>query len=68
MFLTPEELADLTDRKRVADQARWLRDNGYRFALSAAGRLKVLRAEVDRHLLGSYRTKADAGPRLDLIG
>lgn len=68
MFLTPEELADLTDRRRPADQARWLRENGYRFALSAAGRLKVLRAEVDRHLLGSHRPKADAGPRLDLIG
>jgi phosphohistidine phosphatase SixA len=68
MFLSPDELADLTDRKRQTDQARWLRENGYRFAVSAAGRLKVLRAEVDRHLLGSHRPKVDAGPRLDLIG
>lgn len=67
MFLTPEELQSLTDRKRPADQARWLAANGYRFALSAAGRPKVLHAEVDRHLLSRHRAKADAGPRLDLI-
>jgi len=66
-FMAPAELAALTGRLRSAGQIRWLQEHGFRFTTTAAGRPVVLRAEVERHLLGSHRPKADAGPRLDLV-
>ena len=66
MFLTPEHLVELTDRRRSSDQTRWLRDHGYRFDVGASGRPKVLLAEVERHLLGDDRPKASE-PRLELV-
>lgn len=46
-YLTPEELAELTDAKARRGQERWLRDNGFTFMHSAKGALKVLRAHRD---------------------
>lgn len=66
-FMAPAELETLTGRRRAAGQRQWLAQHGYRHAVTAAGRPVVLRAEVERHLLGSHRPKADAGPRLDLV-
>lgn len=51
MFLTNEELEDLTDRKNPRYQSRWLAEHGYAFEVSAAGKPKVLRAEVEARLL-----------------
>ncbi|SDH41386.1 DUF4224 domain-containing protein [Propionivibrio dicarboxylicus] len=61
MFLTPEELADLTDYDvgQWSRQRRWLDRNGYPFELSAAGRPKVLRAYVEKRL-GLTTAKAAA--------
>lgn len=67
MFLTHDELRELTDRARPGDQLAWLAANGFRFAVSAAGRPKVLRDEVERHMLSRFRAKADAGPRFELV-
>ncbi len=50
MFLTPDELSDLTGYVIPAYQARWLNRSGYPFELSASGRPKVLRAYVERRL------------------
>lgn len=53
MFLTAEELAELTERSQAAAQIRWLVSRGWRHEVGANGRPKVLRAEAERHLLGS---------------
>ena len=52
MFLSPAELAELTGLKRPSAQARWLAQAGLRHVLGADGRPRVLRAEVERAMLG----------------
>ncbi len=47
MHLTQAELADLTDRALPSKQIEWLRRNGWKFAVSAAGKPKVARAFYD---------------------
>jgi len=59
MFLTHDELVDLTDRASPRHQARWLAEHGYPFEMSAAGKPKVLRTEVERRL----SSKAEARSR-----
>lgn len=51
MLLSKTELEELTDRKRAKEQIAWLVKRGYRFEIGGAGRVKVLRAEVERHML-----------------
>ena len=67
LFLTVDQLVELTGRKRAASQLAWLREHGYRHDLSAGGRPIVLLAEVERHLLGAPRDRGWQGPRLDLV-
>ena len=47
MFLTPDELVELTDSHRRKDQAMWLRKNGFAFFYSRLGNIKVLRTHVE---------------------
>ncbi|MGY2277403.1 DUF4224 domain-containing protein [Pseudomonas monsensis] len=46
MFLTPEEVANLTGYKRPAAQIRWLTAERYGFAVGGDGHPKVLRQVV----------------------
>jgi hypothetical protein len=62
MFLTFDELVELTDRKQVARQIEWLATNGFKFELSAAGRPKVLVAEVEARLLSRPRQRRQEEP------
>jgi hypothetical protein len=62
MFLTAAELAELTGLKRPSAQARWLAQAGLRHVLAADGRPRVLRAEVERAMLGGPVRQAE--PRL----
>lgn len=66
MFLTREELRDLTDYKRPAEQIRWLTERGYRFEIGASGRPKVLRATLETRLVNTRKTKPK-NPRFDLV-
>lgn len=50
MFLKPNDIAELTGRKRTALQARWLVEHGFRFMVGADGKPKVLIGEVDFHM------------------
>ena len=50
MFLTKEEIFELTGYKRLAAQCRWLADRGYRFEVNALGRPVVLASSVERRL------------------
>ena len=51
MFLSPDDLSELTGLKRPSAQARWLFRAGMRYAISADGQVRVLRAEVERMML-----------------
>ena len=62
MFLSPDELIALTDRKRPGDQIRWLREHSFPFELSAKGKPKVLRCVVELRL----QAGAHAAPKLRL--
>lgn len=52
MFLTPEELEELTAYTRHSAQARWLRDHGWLFELSASGRPVVSRSYAESKMGG----------------
>ena len=57
MFLTSDELTELTDSPRKNRQIAWLLDHGIRFIESVSGRPKVLQAEVERVMLGGTHTE-----------
>lgn len=61
MFLTQQELRDLTDYKRPSDQIRWLRRNGYLFHISGNKRPVVVRSHADerRATTGNKRQRKD---------
>jgi len=66
MFLTRDEIEDLTDAKHKDKQIQWLMDQGIRFVRSAAGRPKVLQAEVERVMLdGPVKKRLE--PKFDRI-
>jgi len=48
MYLTIEELIELTDRVSSRGQISWLNRNGWSFVVSALGRPKVLRAFAEK--------------------
>ena len=52
MFLTPDEIEELTERKRKADQAAWLRKHGIPFLIGANGHPRVSRSYVENVLAG----------------
>lgn len=61
MFLTADELEDLTDRKRWSAQIAWLRENHWAFTVSAEGRPKVARKEAERQLVTGGEPPRQAG-------
>ena len=63
MFLTPDELAELTGYQQQSRQIRWLRDRRYPFDLGADGKPRVLRSYVERRL-GDAPTKREPTLRL----
>lgn len=56
MFLSDEEVAELTGYKRARDQVRWLERERFGFVIDGNGRPKVLR-EVVLARLGSVSSK-----------
>ncbi|QEY70460.1 DUF4224 domain-containing protein [Pseudomonas denitrificans (nom. rej.)] len=66
MFMTPEEVADLTGRTRASAQIRWLDEHLLGYVLDANGRPKVLREVVLSRLGSSKQQKKE--PRLRLTG
>jgi hypothetical protein len=53
MFLTADELVDLTGLKRPTAQYLWLRDNGWPVELDARKRPRLLRAVVEARMGGA---------------
>ncbi len=65
MFLTADELRDLTGYRRASAQVRWLRRNGYRFTVNGLGAPVVAVAEVTRRLVGGSAPRQE--PRLEAV-
>lgn len=67
LFLTPDELAELTGRTSAAGQRKWLDANGYRFAINANNRPIVAREYLLTRLgvaaAGASAAPAAAAPR-----
>lgn len=63
MFLTPDEIRDLTDRTYAKYQIAWLVANGWQFEVSATGHPKVLRSYAEAR--GGAKAPKRRGPRLD---
>lgn len=57
LFVSPEQLAEVTDLVQHAAQIRWLRARGYKFEISSTGRPRVLVAELERHMLGGQQKR-----------
>jgi hypothetical protein len=62
LFLTQNELAELTERKRKGEQINWLKANGYHYATGANGHAKVLREHVLARLCGITVHTAPVAP------
>jgi hypothetical protein len=63
MFLTPDELRDLTGYKVAFAQIRWLTKNGIRHWIAATGRPVVPRSAID----GTAKRDNDGGFQLGRI-
>lgn len=50
MFLSPEQLRQLTDRERASAQLRWLQAHRWAYTVTADGRPIVAVAEAERQL------------------
>lgn len=67
MFLTKEEVHELTGYVRSADQRKWLKTRGWKFEISRLGRPVVLRIHVEEMLsLAAKKEPARPEPKLNL--
>jgi hypothetical protein len=67
MFLTRQELEDLTDYKLQSAQCRWLQEHGYIFEVGGSGRPKVLRAHVESKMGLRPAVTMSTQPNFDAI-
>lgn len=65
MFLTADELHELTGRRRPSAQIRWLRDHSWTFVERADGRPAVSRREAERQLESGATRRAPAAVEPD---
>ena len=57
MFLTNQEISELTGLRRPSAQIRWFKKRGWPFEISALGEPKVLRDVVIARLGGSQQNE-----------
>jgi len=62
MFLTTDELRELTGRARPTAQVAWLRRYRWRLALDADGRPKVARAYYEHRMVSEEPPQAATRP------
>jgi hypothetical protein len=68
MFLTPDQLEQLTGKRRPSAQARWLQDRGWRFERNATGSVVVHALEAERQLCGGSKARRQrVGPDLEAL-
>jgi hypothetical protein len=66
MFLSPQDIEDLTGYKRPSAQIRWLASRGYKVDVNGKGQPVVLKALVESKLGTAERRRVE--PRFDRIG
>lgn len=59
LTLTPEQLFELTGYKRGAEQARWLKENGFKFRLDRLRKPRVDRAHYESKMGSKLATTSD---------
>ena len=57
MFLSQEEVKELTGYKVCKKQVKWLRENGFKHAVDICGRPKVLVSHVESELGSSEKNQ-----------
>lgn len=68
MFLSKDELRDLTGYQKPSLQKRWLTDRAWPYEENAAGYPKVLRSIVEKRMGGSTESaRRRQGPDLGAI-
>ena len=67
IFLSQDEIRQLTDLKIPKAQMRWLQKNAYPFEIAASGKPKVLREYVMNKLLSLPLTATHKEPNFDAI-
>lgn len=67
IFMTQEEIRELTDLKIPKAQMRWLANHSYPFEISAAGKPKVLRSIVIERLSKTEQLGKLNEPNFDAI-
>lgn len=68
MFLTAQELKDLTGRIYAKSQIKWLNERGYPFELDARGRPKVLKNFVELKMgIPARKIKKSSEPNFDAL-
>ena len=68
LFTPAAEIEALTDYKYPAKQIEWLRKNGVRHTVGRSGRPKVMRAELERILLGGVASAPNAPDLSEING
>lgn len=63
LTLSPEQLCELTGYKRGAEQARWLKENGFKFRLDRLGKPRVDRAHYEARMGSKPTTGEHIGDR-----
>lgn len=67
MFLSEDDLHDLTGYVRAHEQKRWLIRHGLQFVENAAGHPRVLKSVVEAKLGGASVKPTRRGPNLGAI-
>ena len=67
LFLSQDELRELTDLKVPKAQIRWLRAHSFPFEISASGKPKVLRSFLFERLQISMPSNNPSEPNFDAI-
>jgi hypothetical protein len=67
MFLTSDELLELTGYKLASAQRRWLARRGYPFETNASGKPRVLRLYLQQRLCAQHERELGAMPDFDAI-
>lgn len=67
MFLTDEELFELTGYHRNAERRAWLSRHGWKFETAASGRPVVLRKYAESKLSEQEPEKVEWSPNVDSI-
>lgn len=67
IVLSQEELVELTDYRRPADQRRWLSERGIPYDVGAKGCPKVLRSVYEKIKMGEIRGSTGSAPNWSAV-